>query len=221
MEDIRTLVGRYTKGANGNRQWQRATSFGSLPVAEVELSRTELARAGRYFVGGNQVIASGISVSAAIPTTTPLMGLYNGNAQDSLLMDSFTGPWVGSGTPAAGGVFLGALSTQTSAGTIPTANTSNWSSVATGGSVSRRSSAWWNTGVTFIAASTSWFAINCGAQLAAANVGQALAQGQVLFNGGFIIPPGFNMGFTVLTGAGTSPLYGFSATWGELPVDIE
>jgi hypothetical protein len=220
MEDIRTLVSRYARGANGNRQWQRATMFGSLAVAEVELSRTELARAGRYVIGGNQIIANGIGVSAAIPTTTPTLGLYNGNLQDSLLLDWVTGPWLGSGTAAAGVTLLAGISTQTSAGTIPTANTTGWSSVVTSGSGTRRSAAWWNTGVTFIAASTSWFALTATQQLAAANVGQG-SPSQIFLNGGIVIPPGFNIGFAFLTGAGTTPLYGLSMAWGELQVDIE
>lgn len=221
MEDIRTLVSRYSKISNGTRAWQRATGLGSLAVAEVELSRTELARAGRYIHGGAQIIANMVAPVQAIPTTTPQIGLYNGNANDSLCIDYVTGPILGSGTAAAGnGMYIG-FSTQTSAGTIPVANTTGWTSVSGGGSTSRRSLTFWNTGVTFTAAQTSWIQVSGGGLLlAAANVGQGIPT-VTYYNGSIIVPPGYNVGFCVLGGAGTSPLYGHSVGWAEVPLDIE
>ena len=223
MEDIRTLVSRYANMATG-RQWQRATRFGSLPVAQVELGKVELARAGRYFFGGNQIIANGIAPVAAIPTTASAASMFNRNAAggDSLLLDYINGPWLGSGTAAAGAVLLCGISSTIAAGTLPTAHLTGWSARTAGGSATRQptSSVWWDATATFTAASTIWFSVGQNFQLAAANVGQG-APNAIYLGGAIVVPPAYMVGFSILSGTGTSPLYGLSTGWAELPVDIE
>ena len=222
MEDIRTLQGRFAKGTIGTRNVQRSTLLGSMAVAQVELPRTEVARAGRYFVGGNQVIANGIAPVSAIPTTAISAGLYNASQTgDSLVIDMIFGPWLGSGTAAAGATLLVGLSTAKAAGTIPTANMTGWSSRNAQGATSRvaASSALWDATATFVAAQTTWFSVNSSPQLAAANVGQGA--GGIVIHGGLIVPPGYEVGFAVLSGAGTTPLYGLSVAWAELSLDLE
>lgn len=219
MEDIRTLVGPLAKSAQGARAVQRATTLGSMAVAQVELPRAEVARAGRYFFGGNQVIASGIAPVSAIPTTAISAGLYNA-AQDGtmIVVDFIAGPWLGSGTAAAGATLLCGISQAKAAGTLPTANLSNWSSRNANGASTRVSVGLWDATATFVAAQTSWFSLGSNFQLAAANVGQG-GPGLVI-HGGILVPPGYEVGFAILSGAGTSPLYGLSMGWAELPLDI-
>lgn len=219
LDTIRTLVSRYAKLSNGNPVFQRSTSLGSLATAQVELSRTELSRAGRYFFGGNQIIANGIAPVTAIPTTAISAGLYNAGVADSLLLDYVAGPWVGSGTPTAGCTLLCGISDQKAAGTTAIANMTGWSSRAACGSASRKTVALWDATATFTAANTTWFSLGSNMQLAAATVGQGSPA--IVLHGGISVPPGFEVGFAILSGAGTTPLYGLSAGWAELPIDVE
>jgi len=222
MEDLRLYVKRYAQVSNGIRDFVRGTRLGSLAVAQVEPPRTELARAGRYFFGGNQIIANGIAPVTAIPTTAIAAGLYNASqAGDSLVIDYIAGPWVGSGTPTAGCTLLCGISTAKAAGTLPTANMTGWASRAAAGGSTRApaSSALWDATATFTAASTIWFSVGSNMQLAAATVGQGSPA--IVLNGPIVVPPGYEVGFSILSGAGTTPLYGLSVGWAELPLDIE
>lgn len=222
MEDIRTLVGRFAKASVGTRNVQRATALGSLAVAQTELPRTEVGRAGRYFYGGNQVIANGIAPVTAIPTTAISAGLYNASQNgDSLVIDYIAGPWVGSGTPTAGCTLLCGISTAKAAGTIPTANMTGWASRNAQGGTGRvqASSALWDATATFVAAQTVWFSVGSNMQLAAATVGQGSPA--IVLHGAIVVPPGYEVGFAILSGTGTTPLYGLSVGWAELPLDLE
>lgn len=218
MEDIRTLVGPVVTLGFGQRNVQRASRLGSLAVAQTELPRQELSTAGRYFYGGNQIIANGIAPVTAIPTTAISAGLYNNatDGQTCLVIDFISGTWLGSGTPTAGATLFMGISQAKSAGTLPTANMTGWSSRNANGAGGRASVALWDATATFTAAQTSWIAVNGNQQLAAATPGQG-GPGIVL-HGGIIVPPGFEIGFAILSGSGTTPLYGLSCGWAEVPL---
>jgi hypothetical protein len=68
-------------------------------------------------------------------------------------------------------------------------------------------------------ASSVWVPIGASLQLAAANVGQGDQPFEV--RGGLLVPPGYALGFSILSGAGTTPLYMVGARWQELEIDLE
>ena len=81
----------------------------------------------------------------------------------------------------------------------------------------RRSKALWATGVT-LAGDPTWVGVLGTLQAAAANVGQG--DGCQL-DGGMVVPARHALGIAILSGAGTTPLYGVSAQWTELESDRE
>lgn len=211
---------RFTRMALGNSpQVLRLSGLESLSVNQVEPERFELTRAGRRFIGGNQIIANGIAPVAAIPTTTATLALYNGEqAGGRAIAIERLGFWLGSGTPAAGATLLATVSTQKIA-TAPTAMATGYGVASASGST-YASKALWATGVTIPGAPTpAWIQVLSTLQLAAANVGQGdqLAD----FCGALVIPPQHALGLAILSGAGTTPLYGISCTWAEIEGDLE
>lgn len=192
----------------------RMTGLESLSTAQTEPLRFELSRSGRRFIGGNQVIASGIAPVAAIPTTTATLALYNRDPTKVLVIEQL-GLWLGSGTPAAGATLF-----ATVAGPIasaPTAMLSGFSiSSASGSGVA--SKALWAAAVTLPGA-PSWFQVLSSFQLAAANVGQ----GDIVSNldGAIVIPPLHALGLGILSGTGTTPLYGISCIHSEIEAQLE
>lgn len=203
-------VRRFVEDQVGDRQ-VRMTHVESMAVAQVEPARAVLAAAGRRFHGGNQIIANGIAPVAAIPTTTATLLLYNREPDNGLSMfvDKLNF-WLGSGTAAAGATLFVTISPAKIA-SPPTANATGYGSASSAGST-RATKALWTTAAT-IAAGAAWVAAQSTFQLAAANVGQG--DGGSDLDGGMEIRPGYGMGFAILSGAGTSPLYGISASWSE------
>jgi hypothetical protein len=193
----------------------------SIAVAQVELAKAESARAGRYFGGGNQIIANGIAPVAAIPTTTATLALYNAEDPGGLSYEiDRIGFWLGSGTAAAGATLFATVSPAKIV-TAPTANATGYGSASMSGST-RVTKAIWTTAVTVpspTGRAPAWIQISSNFQLAAANVGQG--DGYVEMNGCLLVPPGYALGFAILSGAGTTPLYGISASWSEMQKSLE
>lgn len=215
---LQGIVSRFYKTSNSEAPAAvRLTSQGSLAVAPIEPEAYERGRAGIRFWGGNQIIANGIAPVAAIPTTTATLALYNGEGDNGpdLCIERLNF-WLGSGTAAAGATLFACVSDGPIA-TTPTA-------MATGyevGSMSRgrrKSKALWATAVT-LPLDPTWAGVLSTFQLAAANVGQG--DGVAFLDGGLIIPPRHALGLAILSGTGTSPLYGISATWSEIEGDRE
>lgn len=218
--DMEMEVRRFAKNGIGADRMLRSTVLESLAVAIVEAENVECARAGRRFCGGTQIIANGIAPVAAIPTTTATLGLYNAEPAGgrSLVIDRL-GFYLGSGTAAAGATLLAAVSTGQLA-TAVAANATGYGSQSMSGSGSQ-TRARWGTALTFPTSpiANAWIQILSTQQLAAANVGQG--DGQVELKGAFIVPPGYCLGFAILSGAGTTPLYAITAQWTELELDLE
>lgn len=218
--DLSFLVRRFTKQGNGADNAIRATGLESLAVAQVEADNVEVARAGRRFAGGNQIIANGIAPVSAIPTTTATVALYNAEADGgkAYCVDRINF-WLGSGTAAAGATLMVAISPSKIA-TVPTTNATGYASASCSGSANQTKSRW-ATAVTFPSSpiAPAWVAVISTFQLAAANVGQG--DGFSEQKGALIIPAGYALGFAILSGAGTTPLYGISAQWTEIELDLE
>lgn len=211
------IVSRFYKKAMSDAPGQlRLTGQGSMAVAAVEPEAYERARAGRRFWGGNQIIANGIAPVAAIPTTTATLALYNGEPDNGAdLAIERINFWLGSGTAAAGATLFVCVSDGPIATTPTMATGYEVASCSRGG---RKSKAVFGTAVT-IPADPSWVGALSTFQLAAANVGQG--DGVAFLDGGIIVPPRHALGIAILSGAGTTPLYGVSAIWSEIEGDRE
>lgn len=215
---IEGVVRRFFKQANSDAPaTARFTSQGSFPVAPVEPPNAEAARAGRRFGGGCQIIANGIAPVTAIPTTTATLALYNGEEDGgaSYLIDRLNF-WLGSGTPTAGATLMVAESAGPIA-TVPTAMATGYEAASLSGS-SSGTKALFATAVT-LPLNPTWVGILSTFQLAAANVGQG--DGWAQLDGGILIRPRRALGIAILSGTGTSPLYGVSVQWTELELDLE
>lgn len=208
-------VRRTSRLSNGADLVARGTQYESIAVAQFEPPYLEALRAGYRYVGGTQVIASGIAPVTAIPTTTATLALYNtaSDGAESLVVDQI-GFFLGSGTPTAGATLLLALSAGKPTAPSAASNYSSQCLSTTGKSTVAR----WATALT-IASGSSWFQAQSTFQLAAVNVGQGDRPATPA--SGIIVPPGYALGIAILSGAGTTPLYSVSASWLEIPLDIE
>ena len=210
------LIRRVARGGNSGRVQARLTQYESLAVAQYEPPYLESLRAGLRFGGGTQVIANGIAPVQAIPTTTATAALYNTSETYSLIVDQ-VGFFLGSGTAGAGATLLYGLSNgRVVAASIPAA-AANYSSQCLS-TTGKTSVARWGTAVT-IPAGTAWVQATSTFQLAAANAGQGDKPAQP--TSGILVPPGYALGFAILSAAGTTPLYSLSASWLEAELDIE
>lgn len=214
--ELRKFIG--IKGAQ--ERHLRGTVIESLAVAQVEFENAELARAGRIFIGGNQIIANGIAPVAAIPTTTATLALFNGEDSGGLSYQiSKIGFWLGSGTPAAGATLFATVSPSKIA-TPPTVGATGYGVASASGST-RSSKALFATAVTIpsVPRAPAWVQVISTLQPAAANVGQ----GDLFVEkkGGLYVPPGYALGFGILSGTGTTPLYGISVEWAEVESELE
>jgi hypothetical protein len=122
-----------------------------------------------------------------------------------------------SGTAAAGASLLAAVSNGKLATPVSTMATGYGVGPASG-LTKHKSAALFGAAVT-MPANTVWDVLAANAQAAAANVGQG--DGPYEVRGGIAIPPGYALGLSVLSGAGTTPLYGIGLRWAELEVDLE
>lgn len=214
---LKGLVSSLVKTANGANLSLLQTALGSLRVASIEPEAYERARNGRRFWGGNQIIANGIAPVAAIPTTTATLALYNGEPDGGLnLSIERLNFWLGSGTAAAGATLFACVSDGPIA-TTPTAQATGYEVASTSRGRSR-SKALWATAVT-LPLDPTWNGVLSTFQLAAANVGQG--DGMAFLDGGIVVPPRHALGLAILSGTGTSPLYGVSAVWSEIEGERE
>ena len=193
----------------------RMTNNASASVAQVEAPYLELTRSGRRMHGGTQIIANGIAPVAAIPTTAATLALYNNDTNNnglSLCLD-WLNVFLGSGTPAAGLSLFAAVAKPT---TAPTANATGYNSGPLSGTASG-SKALWATGLT-LPATAVWSALTSTLQSGTANVG--MGDNFLDLGGRIVIPPSYCLALAILSGAGVTPLYGVSAQWAELELDL-
>jgi hypothetical protein len=209
---------RFMRGANNNRQKARGTILGSLAVAQTELPLQEFVRAGRMFVGGTQLAANAIAPDTALPTTTAKLALYNGEpGGGKVYFVDHVHYFLASGTAAIGstawlGVSNGPLTT-----TIPSAMATGYNVAASRG-IPSASLAKFGTAIT-LPAGTVWHSPGGSLQAAGANFGQSDQPFEL--KGRIAVPPGYALGLAVLSGAGTTPLYGWTLGWFEAESDLE
>lgn len=217
MNVLKVVISRIQRlGNNLDGSPLRGTPVGSLAVAQAEAPYVDMTRSGRRFHGGCQIIANGIAPVAAIPTVTATLGLYNNDngSQGLSLLPDWLQLLLGSGTPAAGLTLYHAVFKPTNP---PSANATGYGSSPLSGTA-RGSKGIWATALT-APAGINWSALFSTFQLAAANIGQG--DNPIDLGGRIVIPPGYCWGFGILSGAGTTPLYGISSQWGEVELDLE
>jgi hypothetical protein len=152
-------------------------------------------------------------VSARLPLVPACYNNDTAGSGLSLLLD-WLDVFLGSGTAAAGMTVMAAIGKPTNP---PTANPTGYGISSLSGSA-RGSKALWGSALT-LPAGVNWSALSSSFQLAAANVGQG--DNPLDLGGRLMVPPGYALCLAILSGAGTTPLYGVSAQWAELEVDVE
>lgn len=211
------ILGRFSRqGNNAAGAPIRLTGIQSLSIAQTEAPYLEMARAGRRMHGGTQILANGIAPVQAIPTTAATLALYNNDTNNnglSLVVD-WLNVFLGSGTSAAGLSVFAAIAKPT---TAPTVNATGYGTSPMSGT-SRGPKALWATGLT-LPAGVNWSALVSTLNSASANVGQG--DNFIDLGGRLIVPPGYALAIGLLAGAGTTPLFGVSAQWAEVELDLE
>jgi hypothetical protein len=214
---LELIAQRFMRGANNNRQEARGTILGSLAVAQTELPLGEVTRAGRFYVGGLQLAANAIAPDTSLPTTTAKLALFNGEPDGGkTYFIDHAHLFLASGTAAAGLTAWAAVSKGKLATAVAAMATGF--DVAAARGLQGNSNAKFGTAVT-LPAGTVWHSLGGGYQAAAANFGQSDQPWEI--RGGLAVPPGYALGLAVLSGAGTTPLYGWSLRWAELETDLE
>lgn len=207
-------------GTTGGVVEPRASAYESLMVAQYEPARAAATAAGMRYLGGTNIIANGIAPVTAIPTTTATLALYNGEPTGgkSLVIERL-GFWLGSGTPTAGATLMVCVSPAAIA-TAPTAMATGYT-VSSASGAPNRSNAVFTTAVTVpvLPSAPAWMQVISTFQLAAANVGQGDQVSDL--EGCIIVPPKSALGIAILSGTGTTPLYGVSVMWSEFQFDLE
>jgi len=216
LEGIVERLSRKSEGASK----ARLTYNGGLAVDQVAPPKAELGLARRRFgaVVGNG--ATFIAPVTAVPTTTATFMLYNGEPDGGRVLSIETvGHFLASGTADANGALIGAvtLARQT---TVPGAYASTVLSSLSGGPVD--SKAVLANAHTITGGQPAWIPLPyVGANSIAADANTIGAAGGVAnVDGEFNVPPGHGFAITLVAGAGSTPLYGFSVTWAELDAPL-
>lgn len=188
----------------------RATPLASLSVAQTESPYLEKTRSGMRFSGGLQLLANGIAPLQAIPTTTASLSLFNSDTSgSSYCFDiDWLNVFLASGTAAAGLTVFVCVAKPT---TVPSASVAGYG-VSNASSSTIGSKAIWSAGLA-LPANTVWTPLASTLQTAGANIGQG--DNFADLGGRFVVPPQYALCIAILSGAGTSPLYGVGVQWGE------
>jgi hypothetical protein len=217
---VKGLVGRWGALLGNNNEAELAlTSQGSLAIAQREPLYSEASRSGARFIASMNTL-TGIAPVQAWPTTAAAHYIYNGDPIKTYVID-YLGFTCLAGTPASGGSLLGLIIKPT--GTLPTMGGYNVVNASGSGNASRAVIA---TGYTIpaIAAAVTpwsgWVILNTANLAAAAYVGGGDASDNFK-DGRLQIQPGYGLALTVLSGAGTTPLFGVHAEWLEAQLDMQ
>lgn len=208
------LVKRFTKvWPTGNRP-VRMSNVESLITAKCEPDGADLARAGRRYQVAFTSAATGRAPVTAVPTTAAAFLLWNGETDNG---KSYVVEDLGivqlSGTAAIGMTILWALTTVRIA--APTAATGyNVRSCSRSG---LQSKAIFADNQTLAVDPSGWAVVTSNGNPATTNGGGDVRDMQ----GRILVPPGYGLAMTVLSGAGTAPLFLASPMWCELELDLE
>jgi hypothetical protein len=194
----------------------RLTGLLSLAVAQVEDEFTEMTRAGRRFNGIFGTV--GIQSVQAVPTTAAAWALFNADKNRSYVIDSITAFFL-SGTAGIGGTLVGIVSPITS--TIPAAAaTATVGNCSASGLVSKAALAV-NYTLPTPSGMIQW-GILPGFQGQTTGVAPGLGGAYSAdVRGRLIVPPGDVLGLSLITVAGTTPLFIMGVAWHEVELDLE
>lgn len=194
----------------------RYTGLGSVPTAQVESEFLEMTRAGRRFNGIFGTV--GIGSVQAVPTTAAAWALYNADKNRAYVIDSITAFFL-SGTAGIGATLVSIVSPITA--TIPgAAATATVGSCSAGGLTSKAALAV-NYTLPTPAGMIQW-GITPGYQGQSTGVAPGLGGAYTAdVRGRLIVPPGDVLGVSLITAAGTSPLFILGAAWHEVELDLE
>jgi len=196
----------------------RSTDNLSLAVDLTNPALVELARLGKIF-SANTGAGTAKAPDTALPTTTAVWALWNGNATGStpctcLVILQIASHAV-SGTLGLGMGLVAGMSTVTQVAT--TAYSSAVQATSTMGASTTASKAIFSNNVT-LAGAPCWIPLAGRDTPAAVEVGAVLASGPL--NGLFVVPPGYALGASVVAPVGTSALFGMTFTWAEIPLTL-
>lgn len=214
---IEGLVSRFTRRPNDTYRGVRLTGLGSQAIAVTEPSYVELNRANKIF---GAVVGNGATFKApvtAVPTTTATWAIWNGEPDGGksyvILQAGF---FLASGTAAVGASLIAAVSNIRHATQSAYASTVIHS-MGGGGKTTKAVLA---NAVTIAGTQPPWVQLAAdGSLTAAATIGQGLVARDL--GGLYLVRPGGVFALDVLSGTGTTALYGVSVIWAELELDLE
>ena len=211
---LKGLVGRFGRQDKGERP-VRLTSQGSLAVAQVEPEYAELARGGRIFAAVTGVSSTFKAPVVAIPSTTATWAVWNGEPDGGasyLILQASA--FLASGTAGVGGSLIAAVSLIRHAAQTAYAN-SILQSLSGGNKDTKAVLA---NAVTIAGTQPPWIQIAAADWAASTTIGVGLV---APVKGLFLVQPGGLFCLDVLSGVGTTALYGVSVVWAEVEVDVE
>lgn len=210
---IDVLTGRFSKSGNNAQQAGRASQYGSLAVVQTEPEFLELARGGKRFSAALNAVANAVVPVVDVPTTTAGIHLFNGEDKESLIIDSVAF-FLASGTSGAGATLFVTVSNAKLAAT-QAANGTGFKTGSLSGSA-KATRAYMVAAGTFLS-TTAWVPVASNTQAAVATVGN----GAVARVHGLVVPPGFAIGFAIVSDTGTTAKYGVGCTYSQLELDLE
>jgi hypothetical protein len=211
------VMRRFSKVAAGAQLVPRLTEHESLAIAQVELAKAELTRAGRMFYG---IHTAGVDPDVTIPTTTAKLCLANlePDGGKCLILNQISVAVV-AGTTVGTGIAIALAVSKGKLATLPAAAANTFVASSSRGTAGG-SNAVLGVGVT-LPTGTTWSIVGAdNFATTAADVGKGI--GPVELAGQIVVPPGHGLGIAALGATGTgSPKFAFSLSWAELQLDIE
>lgn len=194
---------------------QASSAMRSLLMQQQEPAYVHAAAEGRVFAFSTGVIANAAIPVADVPTTAAAWALYNTAASTSkrCLVPFLITAYQASGTPAVNAALLAGVATVVQGSALTAATGS--AVKATNGSA-KAANAVLATGAT-LAGAPAWVSLGGNNQSATAGVGGPF--GQLAPYGSFVVPAGFALGMTILSGVGTSAKYGVCGLFMEIDLD--
>ena len=216
MAVLEGIVRRLVKaGAGNNSMMAGYDDLGQLRVSTSKPEYYELSRARRLF-GVSSATGTAIAPVTAVPTTAAAWALFNGEdpgGKAYVVLGAFA--WLVSGTAGLGASLLGSVSIAPVAGTKPTAYANSIMSSLSGGPTSPK--AIFAQGLTLVG-TPAWVHLAGRDVPAAIEVGASItADAKVML----VIPPQYSGNLTILSPAGTTPLWGAGFIWAEVEADLE
>lgn len=194
------------------------SSMGSLAVAHYEPEkaiRTVMNNRFAVVVGNGATFKAPVT---AIPTTTATWMLWNGESQSSgvgkhLFIDQAS-CFLASGTAASGITLLGCVTLEAQATVSAYAGTVKSALNGTGGTSTNQVL---GNALTISGTQPAWHVLAGIDNVASATIGMSVT---AEIKGGIMVPPGYGFCLAVLSGTGTSALYGVSVVWDEINLDL-